>query len=78
MHDTPKCVYVSHVRLRPVETLIRCYTVVGPRWRPVVQVHEDRPHLYPEAWWEIRVAQHRARAVCGYANMSFGDSVRQR
>ena len=66
MHDTPKCAYVSLIRLHPVERLIGCYAVVRPRQRPVAQVHEDCPHLRPEAWWAIQVAQHRAHAVRGH------------
>ena len=75
MHDTPKGAYLSYIQLHPVETLIRHYAVVHPCQHPVAQAHEGHPRLCPEAWWEIRVSQHRTRAIHGHADMSFGDSI---
>ena len=70
--------YMSHIQLHPVETLIRGYAVVHPHQCPVAQVHEDCPHLCPEAWWEIQVLQHCTHAIHGHADMSFSGSIQWR
>jgi len=69
---------MSYVRFHAIKTFIRCYPLVRPRRRPVPQVHKRRDCFSPEAWWEVRLAQHGASAVGSHndTDKSFGDSIR--
>jgi hypothetical protein len=72
---TPEGTYVSHIRLYPVEMLIRRHASVRPCRRPIAQVLKCCHRFCPEARREIRVAQHRARAIGGHTDESFGDGT---